>query len=178
MVAGTVDKGGPLAPSPDMAMEFIRIRTAQQYPTLMPTLFPGKLATQEKPYDSLAALGVAFAHLKHNTSPAIDGDAFSPANKGLRCSYSPCSSALAFPRDLAQQRHAPFWPPRCRFGYSQHFANPFPSRSVRRRLWSMALRRSRLRHSLHGYKQYYQYRLVSVDATPLRGRTSSGLRTV
>ena len=29
MVAGTVDKGGPLAPSPDMAMELIRIRTAQ-----------------------------------------------------------------------------------------------------------------------------------------------------
>ena len=65
-----------------MAMELIRIRTAQQYPTLMPTLFPGKLATQEKPYDSLAALCVAFAHLKHNTSPAIDGDAFSPAQKG------------------------------------------------------------------------------------------------
>ena len=42
MVAGAVDKGGPLAPSPDMAMEPIRIRTAHQYPTLMPTLFPGK----------------------------------------------------------------------------------------------------------------------------------------
>ena len=83
MVAGTVDKGGPLAPSPDMAMELIRIRTAQQYPALMPTLFPGKLATQEKPYDSLAALWVAFAHLKQNTSPAIDGDAFSPVNQGL-----------------------------------------------------------------------------------------------
>ena len=83
MVAGTVDMGGPLAPSPDMAMELVRIRAAQQYPTLMPTLFPGKLATQEKPYDSVAALWVAFAHLKPNTSPAIDCDAFSPANQGL-----------------------------------------------------------------------------------------------
>ena len=83
MLAGTVDKGGPLAPSPDMAMELIRIRTAQQYATLMPTLFPDKLATQEKSYDSLAALWVAFAYLKHNTSPAIDGDAFSSANQGL-----------------------------------------------------------------------------------------------
>ena len=83
MVAGTVDKGGPLAPSPDMAMEHIRIRTAQQYPTLMHTLFAGKLAMQEKPYDSLAALWVVFAHLKHNTSPAIDGDVFSLANQGL-----------------------------------------------------------------------------------------------
>ena len=83
MVASTVDKGGPLTPSPDMAMELISIRTARQYPTLMPTLFPGKLATQEKPYDSLAASWVAFAHLKHNTSTAIDDDAFLPANKGL-----------------------------------------------------------------------------------------------
>ena len=29
VVASTVDKGGPLAPSPKMAMELIRIRTAQ-----------------------------------------------------------------------------------------------------------------------------------------------------
>ena len=64
MLAGTVDKGEPLAPSPNMAMELIRIRMAQQYPTLIPTLFPGKLATQEKPYDSLAALWVAFFPFK------------------------------------------------------------------------------------------------------------------
>ena len=115
MVAGTVDKGGPLAPSPDMAMELIRIRTAQQYPTLMPTLFPGKLATQEKPYDSLAALWVAFAHLKHNTSPAIDGDAFSPANKGLSSlthhvaasSISPATSPNRSMRRFGRQDAAP-----------------------------------------------------------------------
>ena len=64
-------------------MELIRIRTAQQYPMLMPTLFPGILATRERPYDSLATLWTVFAHLKHNTSPAIDGDAFSPVHKGL-----------------------------------------------------------------------------------------------
>ena len=56
VVASTVDKGGPLAPSPEMAMELIHIRTAQQYPMLMPTLFPGILATRERPYDSLATL--------------------------------------------------------------------------------------------------------------------------
>ena len=97
MVAGIVDKGGPLAPSPDMAMELIRIRTAQQYPTLMPTLFPGKLATQEKPYDWLAALWVAFAHLKHNTSPAIDGDAFLPANKCLSSLTHHVAASSIFP---------------------------------------------------------------------------------
>ena len=84
VVASTVDKGGPLAPSPEMAMELIRIRTAQQYPMLMPTLFPGILATRERPYDLLATSWTVFAHLKHNTSPAIDGgDAFSPAHKSL-----------------------------------------------------------------------------------------------
>ena len=51
IVVSIVDKGELLAPSPDMAMELIRIRTAQQYPMLMPTLFPGNLATQQKPYD-------------------------------------------------------------------------------------------------------------------------------
>ena len=83
VVASIVDKGGPLAPSPDMAMDLICIRTAQQYPMLMPTLFPGNSATQEKPYDSLATLWTVFAHLKHNTSPAIDSEAFAPAPQGL-----------------------------------------------------------------------------------------------
>ena len=84
VVASTADKGGPLAPSPEMAMELVRIRTAQQYPMLMPTLFPGVLATRERPYDSLATLWIVFANLKHSTSPTIDGDAFVPAHQGLR----------------------------------------------------------------------------------------------
>ena len=76
VVASTVEKGGPLAPSATMAIELVRIRTAQQYPTLMPTLFPGDLATREKPYASLASMWTAFSDLKHNTSPAVDGDAY------------------------------------------------------------------------------------------------------
>ena len=84
VVASTVDEGEPLAPSPEMAIELIRIRAALQYPMLMPTLFPGAFATPERPYDSLATLWTVFANLKHNTSPAIDGDAFSTAHQGLR----------------------------------------------------------------------------------------------
>ena len=63
VIESTVDNGGPLAPSPDMAMELICIRSAQQYQMLMLTLSPGTLATQEKPYDSLATLWIVFAHL-------------------------------------------------------------------------------------------------------------------
>ena len=84
VVASTVDKAGPIAPSPEMAMELIRIRTAQQYPMLMPTLFPGGLATRERPYDSLVTLWTVFANLKYNTSSATDGDAFVTAHQGLR----------------------------------------------------------------------------------------------
>ena len=77
VVASTVEKGGPLAPSATMAIELVRIRKAQQYPTLMPALFSGDLATREKPYASLASMWTAFSDLTHNTSPAIDGDAYS-----------------------------------------------------------------------------------------------------
>ena len=80
VVASTVEKGGPLTPSATMAIiELVRIRTAQQYPTLMPTLFPGDRATREQPYASLALMWTAYADLKHNTSPAINGDAFASA---------------------------------------------------------------------------------------------------
>ena len=48
VVASTVEKGGPLAPSAAMAIELVKIRTAQQYPMEMPTLFPGDLATRKK----------------------------------------------------------------------------------------------------------------------------------
>ena len=77
VVASTVEKGGPLALSVTIAIELVRIQTAKQYSTLMPTLFPGDLATREKPYASLASMWTAFSDLKHNTSPAIDCDAYS-----------------------------------------------------------------------------------------------------
>ena len=79
VVASTVEKGGLLAPSAAMAIELVRIRTAQQYPMLTPTLFPGDLATREKPYVTLTSMWTAFDDLKHNMSPAIDGDVFASA---------------------------------------------------------------------------------------------------
>ena len=45
VVASTVDKGGPFVTSPERAMELIRIYTSQQYPVLMPTLFPSNSDT-------------------------------------------------------------------------------------------------------------------------------------
>ena len=78
VVASNVEKGGPLAPSTEMAIELVRIRTAQQFPSLMPTLFPGDLAIKDKPYGTLAAMWAAFSSLKHNTSPAKNSGEFGP----------------------------------------------------------------------------------------------------
>ena len=104
VVASTAEDGGPLAPSAAMAIELVRIRTAQQYSMLIPTLFPGDPATREKPYVTLASMWVAFVDLKHNMSPAIDGDAFASA--------PPASSLHALPTVVvstasaaAPQRH-------------------------------------------------------------------------
>ena len=104
VVASTVEKGGPLAPSSAMAIELVRIRTAQQYPMLMPTLFPGDLATREKPYATLASMWTAFNDLKHNMSPAIDGDAFASATRASG-SHAPPTVAVPAASTAASQRH-------------------------------------------------------------------------
>ena len=105
VVASTVEKGGPLAPSATMAIELVRIRTAQRYPTLMPTLFPGDRATREKPYASLALMWTAFADLKHNTSPAINGDVFASASQ-VPSSHAPPPINAPTASVTASQRHS------------------------------------------------------------------------
>ena len=103
VVASTVEKGGPLAPSSAMAIELVRIRTAQQYPMLMPTLFPGELATREKPYVTLASMWTAFNDLKH-MSLAIDGDAFASATRASG-SHAPPTVAVPAASTAVSQRH-------------------------------------------------------------------------
>ena len=104
VVASTVEKGGPLAPSSAMAIQLVRIRTAQQYPMLMPTLFPGDLATREKPYVTLASMWTAFNDLKRNMSPAIDGDAFASATR-TSGSHAPPTVAVPAASTAVSQRH-------------------------------------------------------------------------
>ena len=104
VVASTVEKSGPLGPSAAMAIELVRIRTAQQYPMLMPTLFPGDLATREKPYVTLASMWTAFNDLKHNMSPAIEGDAFASASR-TSSSHAPSTVAVPAAPAAVLQRH-------------------------------------------------------------------------
>ena len=104
VVASTVEKGGPLAPSSAMAIELVRIRTAQQYPMLMPTLVPGDLGTREKPYVTLTSMWTAFNDLKHNMSPAIDGDAFASATR-TSGSHAPPTVAVPAASTAVSQRY-------------------------------------------------------------------------
>ena len=112
VVASTVDKGGPLTPSSEMGMELIRIRTAQQYPMPISTLFPGNLATRERPYDSLATLWTVFAHLKHNTSPTIDGDVFASVPQSSSShAHSPSGSPITSPHRKTRRTVGDRMPP-------------------------------------------------------------------
>ena len=45
-----------LAPGVDMVMEVVRMTVNEQFPTLMPTLYPGSMSTDSKPYASLDAM--------------------------------------------------------------------------------------------------------------------------
>ena len=105
VVASTVEKGGPLAPFAAIAIKLVKIRTAQQYPMLMPTLLPGDLATREKPYVSLASMWTAFADFKHNASPAIDGGAFASAPQASSL-HPPPTVAVPAASVAVSQRHS------------------------------------------------------------------------
>ena len=71
---------------------------------LMPTLFPGDLATREKSYVSLASMWTAFGDLKHNMSPAIDGDAFASAPHASSL-HAPPIIAVPAASAAVSQRH-------------------------------------------------------------------------
>ena len=48
----------------------------EQFPSLMPTLYPSSMATGPKPYASLDEMWKAFGDLSNNKTPAINGDIF------------------------------------------------------------------------------------------------------
>ena len=134
VVASTVKKGGPLAPSAAMAIELVRIRTAQQYPMLMPTLFPGDLATREKPYVTLTSMWTAVNDLKHSMSPAIDGDAFASATR-TSSSHAPPTVAVPTASTAVSQR------PRATSTFCiERFTRTLSQGPLSSRLWPLALR--------------------------------------
>ena len=63
-----------LAPGVDVVLELVRMAVNEQFPSLMPTLYPGSMATGPKPYASLDEMWKAFGDLSNNKTPAINGE--------------------------------------------------------------------------------------------------------
>ena len=63
-----------LSPGVDMVLEVVRMAVNKQFPSLMPTLYPGSMATDPKPYASLNKMWKAFGDISNNRTPAVNGD--------------------------------------------------------------------------------------------------------
>ena len=62
-----------LAPGVDVVLEVVRMAVNEQFPTLMPTVYPGSMATDPKPYASLDKMWKAFNDLARNKTSAVNG---------------------------------------------------------------------------------------------------------
>ena len=62
-----------LAPGVDVVLEVVRMAVNEQFPTL-PTLYPGSMATDPKPYASLYKMWKVFSDLAHNKTPAVNDE--------------------------------------------------------------------------------------------------------
>ena len=63
-----------LAPGVDVVLEVVRMAVNEQFPSSMPALYPGSMATGPKPYTSLDEMWKAFGDLSKNKTPAINGE--------------------------------------------------------------------------------------------------------
>ena len=56
-----------------MVLEVVRIAVNEQFPSLMPTLHPGSMATNPKPCASLVMMWSAFGDSPNNKHPGVNG---------------------------------------------------------------------------------------------------------
>ncbi|CAM9911980.1 unnamed protein product, partial [Sphacelaria rigidula] len=73
LVSSVTGTGRQNGPSDAMCQTYVRNSIAQQFPTLMPSLFPGALTHTQVPYASVDAMWNAFVDQEHNLTPAIRG---------------------------------------------------------------------------------------------------------
>ena len=60
-----------LAPGVDVVLEVFRMAVNEQFLSSVPSLYPGSMATDPKPYASLEKMWKAFGDLANNKTPAI-----------------------------------------------------------------------------------------------------------
>lgn len=65
-----------LTPGVEVVLGVVRMAVNERYPTLIPTLFPGSMATDPRPYALLGAMWEVFADLAHNKTPTISGETY------------------------------------------------------------------------------------------------------
>ena len=63
-----------LAPGVEVVLEVVRIAVIEQYPSLMPTLYPGVLATVPRPFGTSDAMWLAFQIIANYKTPAINDE--------------------------------------------------------------------------------------------------------
>ena len=74
LVSAVTGSERALAPGVDVVLEVVRMAVDEQFPSLMPTLFPGSMARGPKPFASLDEMWRAFSDLSNNKTPAINGE--------------------------------------------------------------------------------------------------------
>ena len=62
-----------LSPGTYVVLEVVRMAADEQFPTLMPTLYPGSKAMDPRPYASLDVMWKAFSGLAHNKTLTVNG---------------------------------------------------------------------------------------------------------
>ena len=55
-----------LVPGAEIVVKVVRMAVDEQYPSLMPTLYPGVMATEPRPFGTLDAMWLAFQSLANN----------------------------------------------------------------------------------------------------------------
>ena len=65
-----------LAPGVNVALDVVRMAVNEQFPSLMPTLYPCSMTTDPKPYASLDKMWKAFGDLANDKTRAVNGDNF------------------------------------------------------------------------------------------------------
>ena len=74
LVSAVTGSERTLAPGVDVVLEVVRMAVNEQFPSLMPTLYPGSMATGPKPYASFDEMWKAFGDLSNNMTPAINDE--------------------------------------------------------------------------------------------------------
>ena len=58
----------------EVVLKVVRMTVNEQYPSLMPTLYPGGSSSVLRPFGTVDAMWLVFETLANNKTPAINGE--------------------------------------------------------------------------------------------------------